>query len=104
MAITNASPEWEAWTDWFVKHFGELPWEMKAVVSGTLGSATVPCQWPEYLDATFDRIMADPTSQPMPAPRSLVKVDKPKTPRVERGFRTLSQLVGRGRPATTEAA
>lgn len=90
------------WADWFTSRFGELPWEMKAVVAGTLTSATVPCQWPEYLDATFERVAADPASQPMPAPRSLARRDKPKTPRVERGFTTLSQLVGRARTTKAE--
>lgn len=90
------------WADWFTSRFGELPWEMKAVVAGTLTSATVPCQWPEYLDATFARILDDPASKPMLAPRSIVRRDKPRTPRVERAFRTLAQTLGHARPASTE--
>jgi hypothetical protein len=102
VAITNASPEWEAWADWFVKHFGEMPWEFKSVALGLITSATVPCQWPEYLDATFARVMDDHSSKPMPAPRSIVRHEKPRTPRVERAFRTLAQTLGHARPASTE--
>lgn len=103
VGITDGSPEWAEWSEWFLRRFGELPWEMKAVVAGTLGSATVPCQWPEYLDPTFERVAADPASQPMPAPRSLVRRDKPKTPRVERAFQTLAETFGkRLRPARAD--
>lgn len=104
VAITNASPEWEAWCDWFVKHFGEVPWEFKSCALGLIASATVPCQWSEYLDGTFARILEDPTSKPMPAPRSIVRHDRPKTPRVERAFQTLAETFGKRFRADTAKA
>lgn len=41
-AITPEMAEWRLWELYFRKHYNDLPWEMKQVLSGRLPSMTVP--------------------------------------------------------------
>jgi hypothetical protein len=94
--ITEESPEWQAWTDWFMRRVGrllpEFAWHLRPM--DPLPSVTVPCQFPEYLDATYDAVLADPLSKPNPSNGPRTKIDTPRSPKVADGFKTLQQAYG----------
>lgn len=52
-AIRPNDPEWRAWERYFLDHLRWRPAVMRMVLNGSVPSMTVPCQWPEWLDSSY---------------------------------------------------
>lgn len=51
--IKPDSAEWNAWERYFLEHLGFEPLAMKRVRWGMQQSMTVPSQWPEWFDNSY---------------------------------------------------
>lgn len=47
--------EWSAWERYFLHHLGFEPYVMKRVRQGMGKEMTVPAQWPEQFDGSYQR-------------------------------------------------
>lgn len=52
--IRPGTPEWVAWERYFDKQLGWRPWIFKAVTRGEKQLMTVPTQWPEWFDLSYE--------------------------------------------------
>lgn len=57
-AIRPGDPEWSAWETYFRRHLRWTPAAMRMVLRGDTPSMTVPCQWPEWLDDSYQTVAA----------------------------------------------
>jgi hypothetical protein len=57
-AIRPGMLEFEKWSAYFARQYGQQPWEMRAAVNDPSRWVTVPAQWPEWFD-TRDAMAAE---------------------------------------------
>ena len=51
--IKPETAEWSAWQRYFIEHLGFEPIAMKRIAWGMSKEMTVPDQWPEQFDASY---------------------------------------------------
>lgn len=63
--ITDASPNFAAWRQYFERHLGWTPWVLKLVLMQPGRQMTVPTEWPSWFDSGF---LEDPNWRPVQDP------------------------------------
>ncbi len=51
--ISQGQPEFEAWREYFEHHLRWVPYVMQLAIADDQKSMTVPAQWPQWFDASF---------------------------------------------------